>query len=152
MSSAKKIINFLKNDVELPCPQTSELYLELVKFFPLQKINTKKQYELAMKVLTSTISYSNEHNDKNKDIELYITTLSDLIANYEKQNFKVEKTTPSEMLAYLIDLQGLNQSDLAKELGGQPVVSKILKGERQLNVRQIKELSKRFKVSTDLFL
>ncbi len=56
------------------------------------------------------------------------------------------------MLAYLMDIQGLKQTDLTKELGGQPIVSKILKGERELNLRQIKALAKRFKVSPELFI
>ena len=51
-----------------------------------------------------------------------------------------------------MDLQGLTQSDLAKEVGGQPIVSKILKGERELNLRQIKALAKRFKVSPKVFI
>ena len=56
------------------------------------------------------------------------------------------------MLAYLMDLQGLKQADLATELGGQPIVSSILNGTRDLNLRQIKALAKRFKVSADVFI
>lgn len=56
------------------------------------------------------------------------------------------------MLAYLMNLQGLTQKDLAKEVGGQPIVSKILKGERDLNIRQVKALAKRFKVSPEVFI
>lgn len=56
------------------------------------------------------------------------------------------------MLAYMMALQGLKQTDLSKELGGQPVVSKILKGERELNLRQVKALAKRFKVSPEIFI
>lgn len=56
------------------------------------------------------------------------------------------------MLAYLMYLQGLNQSDLAKEVGDQPIVSKILKSERELNLCQTKALAKRFKVSPQVFI
>jgi HTH-type transcriptional regulator/antitoxin HigA len=45
----------------------------------------------------------------------------------------------------------LKQSDLP-EIGSQGVVSEILSGKRQLNVRQIKNLSKRFKVSPAVFI
>ncbi len=64
----------------------------------------------------------------------------------------VDFVSGAEMLAYLMDLQGLIQSDLAKELGGQPIVSKILKGERELNLRQVKALAKRFNVSPQVFI
>ncbi|WP_269766614.1 hypothetical protein [Methylovulum psychrotolerans] len=38
------------------------------------------------------------------------------------------------------------------EIGSQGVVSEILRGKRQLNVRQIQALSQRFKVSAQVFL
>lgn len=45
---------------------------------------------------------------------------------------------------------GLGQSDLA-EVATQSVISEILSGKRQLNIRHIKALSERFKVSADTF-
>ena len=44
----------------------------------------------------------------------------------------------------------MNQRDLT-EIGSQGVVSEILNGKRELNVRQIKALSKRFHVSPIVF-
>jgi len=46
---------------------------------------------------------------------------------------------------------GLRQSDLA-EVGSQGVVSEILNGKRELNVRQIRELAKRFHISPAVFI
>jgi HTH-type transcriptional regulator/antitoxin HigA len=46
---------------------------------------------------------------------------------------------------------GLKQSDLP-EIGSQGVVSEIPSGKRQLNVRQLKLLSERFKVSPAVFV
>jgi HTH-type transcriptional regulator / antitoxin HigA len=48
----------------------------------------------------------------------------------------------------LIDL---SQYDLAKELGGQPVVSQILRGKRRLTREHIERLSKRFGVTPATF-
>ena len=92
--------------------------------------------------------------EKNPDegIKIYLKTLSDLISDYEGSKFKTGAVSGKEMLAYLMELQSLTQTDLAKELGGQPIVSKILKGERELNLRQIKALAKRFKVSPEVFI
>jgi HTH-type transcriptional regulator/antitoxin HigA len=45
----------------------------------------------------------------------------------------------------------LRQSDLP-EIGSQGVISEMLSGKRQFNVRQIKLLSKRFKVSPAVFI
>lgn len=46
---------------------------------------------------------------------------------------------------------GLSQGDLP-EVGAQSVVSEILAGKRQLNVRQIRALVERFQVPADLFI
>ena len=46
---------------------------------------------------------------------------------------------------------GLTQSDLP-EVGSQGVVSEILSGKRELNVRQIRVLAQRFGVSSAVFV
>jgi HTH-type transcriptional regulator/antitoxin HigA len=46
---------------------------------------------------------------------------------------------------------GLRQSDLP-EVGSQGVISEILSGKRDLNLRQIRELAKRFQVSPAVFI
>jgi len=50
-----------------------------------------------------------------------------------------------------VEKHGLKQSDL-REIGSQGVVSEILNGKRDLNLRQIRALSKRFGVSTATFV
>jgi HTH-type transcriptional regulator/antitoxin HigA len=45
----------------------------------------------------------------------------------------------------------LRQKDLASTLGSESIVSEILRGRRELNRRHIKRLSKRFKLSPELF-
>jgi HTH-type transcriptional regulator/antitoxin HigA len=56
-----------------------------------------------------------------------------------------------DTLNALMKEHGLKQSELS-EIGSQGVISEILSGKRQLNVRQIKLLSKRFKVSPAVFI
>jgi HTH-type transcriptional regulator/antitoxin HigA len=54
------------------------------------------------------------------------------------------------MLKVLMEEHGLRQGDLP-EIGSQGVVSEILRGKRELNVRQIAALSKRFGLPADVF-
>jgi HTH-type transcriptional regulator / antitoxin HigA len=56
----------------------------------------------------------------------------------------------AEVLQYLIEEHALTQSDLP-EVGSQGVVSEILRGKRELNVRQIRALARRFNVSPAVF-
>jgi len=152
MSTAKKLINILKEDIKGPAPKASPTYFKLVEFFPLQPIASKSQHEMALKVLDKIISYLNEQKIQDKGAESYLKILGELVGDYEKNHFPSPAVNGTEMLEYLMEIRGLIQSDLSEELGGQPVVSKILRGERELNLRQIKALSKRFNVPAKVFL
>ena len=74
-----------------------------------------------------------------------------LIADYEAKHFIVEKASGVEVLKELMDANGLRQKDLADDLGGESIVSLILKGKRQLNRQQMEKLSRRFHVSPAVF-
>ena len=74
-----------------------------------------------------------------------------LIADYEAKHFIVEKTSGVEVLKELMDANGLRQKDLADDLGGESIVSLILKEKRQLNRQQMEKLSRRFHVSPAVF-
>ena len=50
-----------------------------------------------------------------------------------------------------MDEHGLSQADLP-EVGSQGVVSEVLRGRRQINVRQVRALSERFGVSAAVFV
>lgn len=81
-----------------------------------------------------------------------ISLLGDRIREYEDRTHPwPDTTTPATALAQLMEEHQLKQSDLP-EVGAQSVVSSILAGKRQLNLRQVKALSQRFHVAPDLFM
>ncbi len=77
--------------------------------------------------------------------------VSELIRAYDAEHFDVPKASPRKVLRFLMEQHGLSQADLP-EVGNQSVISMILSGNRQLNVRQIQALSERFHVSPSLFI
>lgn len=77
--------------------------------------------------------------------------VSELIRTYDAEHYVVPDASPRKVLAFLMEQHGLSQSDLP-EVGNQSVVSMLLSGTRQLNVRQINALSKRFGVPPGVFL
>lgn len=74
-----------------------------------------------------------------------------LIETYENEHVPEPASDPIAVLKYFMEEYGLKQKDLV-ELGSQGVVSEILSGKRELNVRQIKALSERFKVPITVFV
>jgi HTH-type transcriptional regulator / antitoxin HigA len=73
------------------------------------------------------------------------------IHRYELKHHAVARSTPNEVINFLMEQHPLTQADLP-EIGSQGVVSEVLNGKRQLNVRQIQALSRRFQVEPALFM
>ena len=78
-------------------------------------------------------------------------TVGDLIADYEAEHHPVREASGLEALAFLMAQHGLRQGGLP-EIGSQGVVSEILAGKRELNIRQVRALGERFGVSAATFV
>ena len=89
--------------------------------------------------------------DERHPIMGLVDIVGDLIEDYETEQLPMPETTGIAGLKFLMEQLGLKQGDL-EEIGSQGVVSEILTGKRELNVRQVRALSKRFGVSTATFL
>lgn len=80
-----------------------------------------------------------------------VDIVGDLIEDYEAEHYHLPEVTGVQALKFLMAQHGLKQSDLS-EIGSQGVVSEILTGKRELNIRQVRALSERFGVSTATFV
>ncbi len=80
----------------------------------------------------------------------FIETLSVLIEAYDEEHHEIPDASGVELLRFLMEQHGLSQGDLP-EVGSQGVVSEILRGKRELNVRQIEALSRRFHLPAGAF-
>ena len=89
--------------------------------------------------------------DERHPIMGLVDIVGDLIEDYETEQHRLPETNGIDALKFLMEQHGLKQSDL-EEIGSQGVVSEILAGKRELNVRQVRALSERFGVSTATFL
>ncbi len=127
---------------------------EIAKVWPdIQPIfsvpHNEKDYNKLVNLLDSLIDEVG--NNENHPLTSLMETIGSLIETYESQYINEIEGNPIDALNALMEEHGLQQSDLS-EIGSQGVVSEILSGKRQLNVRQIKMLSKRFKVSPAVFI
>ncbi len=80
-----------------------------------------------------------------------VDVVGELVEDFETSHHVLPQTQGRDALAFLMAQHGLRQGDLP-ELGSQGVVSEILSGKRELNVRQIRALGERFGVSAATFL
>jgi len=89
--------------------------------------------------------------DENHPAMPLIDIVGSLIADYEAMLPAMPEATGVDALRFLMQQHRLTQRDLP-EVGSQGVVSEILSGKRELNVRQIRALSERFAVSPATFV
>jgi HTH-type transcriptional regulator/antitoxin HigA len=89
--------------------------------------------------------------DENHPVMGLVDIVGDLIEDYEAEQHQLPEVSGIDALKFLMAQHGLKQGDL-QEIGSQGVVSEILTGKRELNVRQVRALSQRFGVSTATFL
>ena len=80
-----------------------------------------------------------------------LDVLTDLVEAYENRHHPIGPGSGLRTLKHLMQANGLTQSDLP-EIGSQGVVSEILTGKRDLNVRHIRALAVRFKVAAAVFV
>lgn len=101
-------------------------------------INNEQDYDLAVKRLNCLLDLIGD----NETHPLYslLDTLGILREACDREHYQIEDSTPQEILAFLMEEHDLSQSDLP-EIGSQGVVSEILSGKRELNLRQIKALA-----------
>ena len=109
----------------------------------------EEEYQQLVALLDEVIDIVGE--DESHPLASLMETLGTLVETYEMQTIPELSGNPIQTLQSLMEEHDLKQADLA-EIGTQGVVSDILSGKRKLNVRQIKALSKRFNVSTAVFI
>lgn len=80
-----------------------------------------------------------------------VDMLGDLIGDYEAARHSQPAATGLQALKFLMAQHGVRQGELL-EVGSQGVVSEILAGKRELNLRQIRALGERFGVSAATFI
>jgi len=109
----------------------------------LHTIRTEYDYDKAVDVLNKLLD-AGAANEEHALADL-ANTLGALISDYDEVHYSVQNISQLSMLRFLMEQNHLTQSGLP-EIGTQGVVSEIMSGKRDLNVRQIKALSERFHV------
>jgi HTH-type transcriptional regulator / antitoxin HigA len=119
----------------------------LIKDEAPKTISSPQQHEAYLSRLQELQRKAHRTAEETETAKLLIV----LIADYEGKHFAIEKASGIEVLKELMDANGLRQKDLAEDLGGESVVSMILKEKRKLNRQQMEKLGHRFQVSPAVF-
>jgi len=127
---------------------------EINKIWPsIQSIFSVPRNELEYHQLVERLDAVSEEvgNNESHPLASLMETLGSLVETYEERTMPPIDGNPVDVLKLLMEEHGIKQSQMP-EIGSQGVVSEILSGKRELNLRQVKLLSKRFNVSPAVFI
>jgi len=111
--------------------------------------HTEAEYNNLVSILDNLIDEVGENEEH--QLASLMESIGSLIETYENKNLPIMDSTPIETLRYLMQEHGIKQSELP-EIGSQGIVSEILAGKRNLNLRQINKLSSMFNISPLVFI
>jgi len=77
--------------------------------------------------------------------------LTVLIEEFEDKNYALKEASPIAVLRELMQAHSLKQKDLLEVFGTPSIVSEVLSGKRQLTTKHIRDLSRRFHISPEVF-
>jgi len=111
-------------------------------------IHNDEELEMYTDALFRLTALENPSSSEVEAIEL----LTLLVERYEEEHYSVPKADPVSIVRFLIEQQHLTQRDLIPQFGSESAVSMFMTGERNLTLGQVRKLSTRFKLPTDVFI
>ncbi|MFJ3482781.1 type II toxin-antitoxin system HigA family antitoxin [Pseudomonas sp. NPDC090202] len=115
----------------------------------LNKPETEEEYDLLVRSLDELLDIIGE--SEIHPLNRLAILIGNAIEAYDHEHRPMPQVSGIETLRYLMREHGLNQGDLP-EVGTQSVISEILSGKRQINLRQVRQLSERFSVPVEVFI
>jgi HTH-type transcriptional regulator/antitoxin HigA len=124
------------------------LYLELVRRFPLRPIRSDEELDRAIHMIDSLIDRDHLVPEE-KD---YLDVLSDLVERYETVHHPIPPLPDGELLQHLIETNGTTQAELSRKAKiPESTISEIIAGKRKLTRSHIGKLAKHFNVLPGAF-
>lgn len=131
----------------------SDVFLDLVKAFPLKPIHTETDHEAAGQMLRQLVGSKPEEEFVSGERD-YLESLGILMHDYQrKQRMRtLASCSPSEILQHLMNENGMNVTDIGDVIGSRSAASMIVHGRRSPSKAHILRLAERFAVDPSLFL
>src|SRR5438093_6513355 len=121
----------------------TKTYAELLSEALPAVIHSEKENQKAV-AMSDRLMSKGENNLTPEEDRLFELLVS-LVEVYEEKTYPMGKlATPVDSLRTLMEERDLKQKDLADIFGGQPIVSDILNGKREINARPAQALEERF--------
>jgi len=127
-------------------------YAEILATALPRKIETETENERVLKIVESLMSKGEDNLSPEE--ETLLVLLAELVEDFEEKAYPEvgSSSTPRDVLAFLMDQQGLKQKDLVDIFSSSGTISQVLNGAREISKAQAKALAAKFRVSVELFI
>ena len=126
--------------------QYSSLLAEVAPTVP----RTEKENERLLGEIEKLMAKGEKNLRPEEDALLEL--LTHLVETFEKSAYPREKSSPAEVVAFLLEQRGLSPSDLWSVLGSKGRVSELLSSRREVSKDQAKRLGEFFHISPAAFI
>ncbi|MCQ2605940.1 MAG: helix-turn-helix transcriptional regulator [Bacteroidales bacterium] len=114
---------------------------------------TKEQYEFACNRVEELLPLVDESMVKTHPIVVELSMVSDVVIEYEKEHFPIEKPTVAELISDGIEEVGISQKDLASKIGISPSrISDFATGKAEPSLRIAGKLCELLHISPSAML
>ncbi len=133
--------------------RSADVFLDLVKSFPLRPIRTEADHQAASRILRRLVGSKSESDFKAGERD-YMESLAILVRDYQHQNRRRQLAAlrPVEILRHLMEENAMNVTELGNVIGSRTAASMILHGQRHPSKAHILRLADRFRVDPALFM
>jgi HTH-type transcriptional regulator / antitoxin HigA len=122
--------------------------VEMIERGAPRLIHNDSELEQYTEALFNLTALENPTPSQQEAIEL----LTLLVERYEETHYPIPVAGAVPVVRFLLEHQGLTQRDLISQFGTESAVSMFLAGKRKLTLRQVQNLSARFKLPADIFI
>ncbi len=126
-----------------------DLYLDLVREFPLRPIRSEEALDAAISMLDRL----SDRESRAPEEEDYLEVLANLVEAYETEHDPEPEIPPARMLKHLIEAKGVPQIKVSVDTGvSESTISEILAGKRDVSRKVGRALGDYFCVDPAIFL
>jgi HTH-type transcriptional regulator/antitoxin HigA len=116
-------------------------------------IQTEKQYNAILERIEELLQDADNIENQNAKGYVELNILSDLVADYEEENYPVKKPSLTEVVKMRMAELGLNQKRLSELLGvSTSRVSEYLTGKSEPTLKVAREISKKLSIEPSIVL
>lgn len=125
----------------------------MVKRFNMMSINNVKEYNEALKKVDELLIKVGDNQSYDNPEFVMLDRLSELIADFEDSNYKIETPSLIDVIKLRMYEMGLKQTDLAEKLQVPKTrISEYLRGKRDITLDVARKLHHELKIDGDIIL